>query len=62
MAQPLNDGLGNLHHLEVELLKRIREKYRFGELSITTHEGLPRKIKQVTVFEDLAAPKRLSTA
>lgn len=50
---PLNQGLGELHDLEVELIRRIRYQYRFGELSITLHEGLPRKIKSVTIFEDL---------
>lgn len=49
----LNDGLGELHALEVELLRSIREKYRFGEITLIIHEGLPRKIKAVTVFEAL---------
>lgn len=48
-----NDGLGVLHPLEIELIKRIREKYRFGEVTLILHEGLPRKIKAVTIFEDL---------
>ncbi len=51
--QQLNGGLGELHALEIELLRRIREKYRFGELVLILHEGLPRKIRQVTVYEDL---------
>lgn len=53
MSQQLNDGLGELHTLEIELIRRIREKYRFGELVLILHEGLPRKIRQVTVYEDL---------
>lgn len=53
MNQLLNDGLGELHALEIELIRRIREQYRFGEISLITHEGLPQKIKQVTVFESL---------
>lgn len=55
-----NGGLGELHQLEVDLIRRIREKYRFGELTIILHEGLPRKVKQVTVYEDLREP--LSTS
>lgn len=51
MENQLNDGLGELHKLEIELLRRIREKYRFGEVTIVTHEGLPRKIKETTTFE-----------
>lgn len=54
----LNDGLGELHLLEIELIRRMREKYRFGEFTIIMHEGLPRKIKQVTTYEDL---RELST-
>lgn len=50
---PLNAGLGELHALEIELIRRIRFQYRFGELVITLHEGLPRKIKSVTVYDDL---------
>lgn len=54
MPNPLhNDGLGNLHALEIELIRRIRDKYRFGELTLILHEGLPRKVKQVTIYEDL---------
>lgn len=49
----LNDGLGELHALEIELLKRIREKYRYGEITIILHNGLPQKIKEVTRYEDL---------
>lgn len=49
----LNDGLGELHRLEIELLKRIRDKYRFGEITIILHNGLPQKIKEVTKYEDL---------
>lgn len=50
---PLNGGLGELHILEIELLQRIRHKYRFGELTVILHAGLPQKIKAVTVYEDL---------
>lgn len=54
MEHPLlNDGLGELHILEIELLRRIRTKYRFGEVTLILHEGLPRKVKAVTVYEDL---------
>lgn len=57
MEKPLhNGGLGDLHELEIELLRRIREKYRFGELTLILHEGLARKVKQVTVYEDLREP------
>lgn len=49
----LNEGLGQLHLLEIELLKRIRQRYRYGEITIILHNGLPQKIKEVTIYEDL---------
>lgn len=42
-----------LHPLEAELIRRIRSRYRFGRVIIITHEGLPRKIEEVTTFDDL---------
>ena len=42
-----------LHPQEVELIKRIREKYRFGEIIIECRDGLPQRIGKTTVFEAL---------
>ena len=53
MEKLLNDGLGELHALEIELLRRIRKQYRYGEITIILHNGLPQKIKEVTRYEDL---------
>jgi hypothetical protein len=40
-----------VHQSEFELLKRIREKYQFGEITIETLHGLPCKIKRVTEYD-----------
>ena len=47
MYQKLNknkDLLGNLHDNEVMLIELIRTKYRFGEITIITRDGLPMDI------------------
>jgi hypothetical protein len=42
-----------LHPMEVELLQRIRNKYRFGEIVIECRDGLPFRIGRTTVYEAL---------
>jgi len=44
MKSSLNNGLGELHIAEVQLLKLIRNRFRFGQITIKTHEGLPKDI------------------
>lgn len=47
MFQKLNknkDLLGDLHDNEVMLIELIRTKYRFGEITIITRDGLPMDI------------------
>lgn len=39
---------------EAELIKRIREKYRYGEIVIKTQDGLPIKIIKTREYENLA--------
>lgn len=36
--------LGELHENEAMLIQLIRTKYRFGEITITTRDGLPMDI------------------
>lgn len=36
-----------LHPKEIELIRRIRTKYRFSTITVTTQDGLPHSIKQV---------------
>jgi hypothetical protein len=42
-----------LHPNEVELIKKIREDYRFGVIEIQTRNGLPVKILKTTKYEAL---------
>jgi hypothetical protein len=42
-----------LHPQELQLLKSIRNNWRFGEVVILTRDGLPFRLKRVTEFIDL---------
>jgi hypothetical protein len=37
--------LGKLHPFEVWLLRKIREDFRFGEITIVVQDGVPQRIK-----------------
>lgn len=39
-----NHGLGDLHPREIDLILHIRSKFRFGEITIVTADGLPKQI------------------
>lgn len=43
-----------LHPFELELIKRIREKYRFGEITIEIRNGLPDRVVKEVQFERLS--------
>lgn len=43
-----------LHPTEMQLLKSLRDKWRFGEVVILMRDGLPYRLKRVTEFIDLA--------
>jgi len=38
---------------EVELIKRIREQYRWGEIIVECQNGLPWRIGKTTIYEKL---------
>lgn len=42
-----------LHPQEIELLKAMRTKWQFGEITIMTRNGLPFRMRRVTEFIDL---------
>ena len=42
----------NLHPQEIELIKSIRNKWRFGEITIIARDGLPVRLRRVTEFID----------
>ncbi len=45
--------LGTLNQLEINLIDAIRNRFRFGEITIVTHDGIPRKITRFTEIDTL---------
>ena len=45
-----------LHPKEMELIKAIRHKWRFGEITILARNGLPYRLRRVQEFLDLEEP------
>jgi hypothetical protein len=43
----------NLNHNEANLLTKLRTKYRYGEIIIIMHDGIPQRLKRVEEFDDL---------
>ena len=43
----------DLHPMEAELIQRIRNHYKFGEIIIECRNGLPYRIGKTTVYESL---------
>jgi hypothetical protein len=43
----------DLHPQEAELIRKIREQYRFGEIVIECRDGLPIRIARTVVYEAL---------
>lgn len=43
-----------LHPLEADLIQRIRDKYRFGEIIVECRDGLPQRLGKTTVYEKLS--------
>lgn len=44
-----------LYPQEMELLKALRTKFRFGEVTIIMRDGVPQRLRRVTEFEDLSS-------
>lgn len=42
-----------LHPQEADLIKRIREDFRYGEVLVETRDGLPYRIGRTTVYQKL---------
>ena len=42
-----------LHPNEVELIKLIRERCRYGSLEVITRDGLPERVARTTVYESV---------
>ena len=43
----------NLHPKELALILALREKFPYGEVIIVTRDGIPQRIKQAWIFDDL---------
>lgn len=43
----------DLHPKEEQLIRLIREQYRFGRIVVITHDGLPQKIEETVRFHAL---------
>jgi hypothetical protein len=46
-----------LHQYEMELIRTLRNQFRFGEVTIIMRDGLPVRLKRVTEFADLDEKK-----
>lgn len=42
-----------LHPLEVELIQKIRNQYKWGEIILEIRDGLPHRIGRTTIYEKL---------
>jgi hypothetical protein len=42
-----------LHPFEMELLRNLRTKFKFGDITITMRDGLPFRLKRITEFAEL---------
>lgn len=47
------DIIIELHPKEIQLIKAIRNNWRFGEVTILVRDGLPYRLKRVQEFLDL---------
>ena len=43
----------SLHPQELQLIKSLRNNWRFGEVVIIMRDGIPMRLKRVTEFIDL---------
>lgn len=48
-----NGGLGELHIFEIQLIKKIRNEFRYGRIEIETRDGLPVYVLKTVKRESL---------
>jgi hypothetical protein len=51
------DIIIELHPKEIQLIKAIRNNWRFGEVTILVRKGLPYRLRRVQEFIDLDTSK-----
>ena len=44
-----------LHPQEISLLKMLRNRFKFGEITIVMKDGLPFRLRRIMEFEELRA-------
>lgn len=44
---------GKLSPNEAELIRLIREKYRYGQITVVVHDGVPKRITETVKYESL---------
>ncbi len=42
-----------LHPQEMQLIKSLRNRFKFGEVTIIMRDGLPFRLRRITEFEEL---------
>lgn len=47
----------DLRQEELELIKNLRYRFRFGEITIIVKDGVPFRLKKITEFADLTTPQ-----
>lgn len=47
------DDIKELHPKERELLRLIRTRFRYGRLTIITHDGVPQKVEETVKYDAL---------
>ena len=52
-----SDIIIELHPNEIQLIKAIRNNWRFGEITIVVRDGVPYRLKRVEEFIELNSPK-----
>ena len=52
------DIIIELHPQEMQLIKALRNNWRFGEVTILVREGIPYRLKRVEEFIDLDIEKK----
>jgi len=52
-AEPVEKDILPLHIKEIDLILKMREKYRFGEITIKVRDGRPWSIEKTTITEVL---------
>ncbi len=48
------EDLGEMHPMEIKLIQLIRDRYRYGEVTIKTRDGLPVLILKSTEYQGLS--------